>query len=72
VAETLLAELGLQKSEVRKLQPVPVDRLSGAAAEAIRKTTQPQPAYRDSTALCIRVEIVQSYDMSFIDIAITI
>jgi para-nitrobenzyl esterase len=48
VAETLLAELGLQQSEVRKLQTVPVDRLSGAAAEAIRKTAQPQPAYRDS------------------------
>jgi para-nitrobenzyl esterase len=48
VAETLLAELGLQKSEVRKLQKVPVDRLSGAAAEAIRKTPQPRPAYRDS------------------------
>jgi para-nitrobenzyl esterase len=48
VAETLLAELGLQKSEVRKLQKVPVDRLSGAAAEAIRKTPQPQAAYRDS------------------------
>jgi para-nitrobenzyl esterase len=48
VAETLLAELGLQKSEVRKLQTVPVNQLSGAAAEAIRKTPQPRPAYRDS------------------------
>ncbi|GGA67287.1 carboxylic ester hydrolase [Edaphobacter acidisoli] len=48
VAETLLAELGLQKSEVKKLQELPVDRLSGAAAEAIRKTPPPRPAYRDS------------------------
>jgi para-nitrobenzyl esterase len=48
VAETLLAELGLQKSEVRKLQKIPVDRLSGAAAEAILKTPQPRPTYHDS------------------------
>ena len=48
VAETLLAELGLQKSEVRKLQKIPVDQLSGVAAEAIRKTPQPLSVYRDS------------------------
>jgi para-nitrobenzyl esterase len=48
VAETLLAELGLQKSQVRELQTIPVDRLSGAAADAIRKTPQPQTAHRDS------------------------
>jgi para-nitrobenzyl esterase len=48
VAEALLAELGLQKSQVRELQKIPVDRLSGAAAEAIRKTPRPQNAHRDS------------------------
>lgn len=48
VAETLLAELGLQRSEVRRLQKVSVDQLSGAAAEAVRKTARPRPAYRDS------------------------
>lgn len=48
VAETLLAELGLQKSQVRELQKIPVDRLSGAAAEAIRKTPRPQTAHPDS------------------------
>src|SRR5216684_153113 len=34
VAELVLAELGLSKSQVRELQKVPVDHLSGAAAEA--------------------------------------
>ncbi|WP_185827314.1 carboxylesterase/lipase family protein [Edaphobacter aggregans] len=48
VAETLLAELGLQKSEVRKLQKIPVDQLSGVAAEAIRKTPQPLSVHPDS------------------------
>jgi para-nitrobenzyl esterase len=48
VAELLLAELGLDKSQVRELQKIPVDRLSGAAAEAIRKTPKPQSAHRDS------------------------
>ncbi len=48
VAEMLLTELGLQKSQVRELQKIPVDRLSGAAAEAIRKTPRPQTAHRDS------------------------
>ncbi|MGB9153658.1 MAG: carboxylesterase family protein, partial [Alphaproteobacteria bacterium] len=48
VAETLVAELGLQKSQVRELQKIPVDRLSGAAAEAMRKTPRPQTARRDS------------------------
>lgn len=48
VADTLLAELGLQKSDVRKLQKIPVDQLSGVAAEAIRKTPQPLSVYRDS------------------------
>jgi para-nitrobenzyl esterase len=38
VAEALLKELGLAKSQVRELQTIPVDRLSGAATEASRKT----------------------------------
>jgi len=37
LAELLLTELGLSKSRVRELQAVPVDRLSGAAAEAMKK-----------------------------------
>ncbi len=48
VAEALLDELGLQKSQLKELQKIPVDRLSGAAAEAIRKTPPPQTAFRDS------------------------
>jgi para-nitrobenzyl esterase len=40
VAELVLAELGLSKSQVRELQKVPVDRLSGAAAEAMKKMPQ--------------------------------
>ncbi len=48
VAGMLLAELGLQKSQVRELQKIPVDRLSGAATEAIRKTPRPKTARRDS------------------------
>jgi para-nitrobenzyl esterase len=48
VADMLLAELGLQRSQIRELQKTPIDRLSGAAAEAIRKTPRPQNASRDS------------------------
>lgn len=46
VAENLLAELGLHKSQVKELQNIPADRLSGAAAEAMRKTPRPQRAHR--------------------------
>lgn len=35
LAELVLAELGLSKSRVRELQAIPVDRLLGAAAEAM-------------------------------------
>lgn len=48
VAEALLAELGLRRSQVRELQNIPVDRLSGAAAEAIRKTPTPRGVRRDT------------------------
>jgi para-nitrobenzyl esterase len=44
LAELVLAELGLSKSRVRELQGVPVDRLSGAAAEVIKK----MPSQRSS------------------------
>src|SRR6266571_3683689 len=37
LAELLIAELGLSKSQVNELQGIPVDRLSGAAAEAMKK-----------------------------------
>jgi para-nitrobenzyl esterase len=44
LAELVLAELGLAKSRVRELQAIPVDRLSGAAAEAMKK----MPSQRSS------------------------
>jgi len=37
LAELLIAELGLSKSQVNELHGIPVDRLSGAAAEAMKK-----------------------------------
>src|ERR1700746_1040643 len=44
LAELVMLELGLSKSRVRELQRIPVDRLSGAAAEAIKK----MPSHRSS------------------------
>jgi para-nitrobenzyl esterase len=44
LADLVLAELGLSKSRVRELQAIPVDRLSGAAAEAMKK----MPSQRSS------------------------
>jgi len=44
VADLVLAELGLSKSRVRELQAIPVDRLSGAAAEVMKK----MPSQRSS------------------------
>src|SRR6266581_450483 len=44
LADLVLAELGLSKSRVRELQGIPVDRLSGAAAEAMKK----MPSQRNS------------------------
>jgi para-nitrobenzyl esterase len=46
VAELLLDELGLSRLQVRELQKVPVDRLSGAAVEAMKKMPKPQPSLR--------------------------
>jgi para-nitrobenzyl esterase len=48
VAQLTLDELGLSKSQVRELQNVPVERLSGASAEAIKKAARPQGVARDS------------------------
>ncbi|MGA2074523.1 MAG: carboxylesterase family protein [Terriglobia bacterium] len=46
VAELLLDELGLSRSQVKELQKVTVDRLSGAAVEAMKKMPKPQPSIR--------------------------
>jgi para-nitrobenzyl esterase len=48
VAENTLADLGLSKSQLRDLQKVPVDKLSAAATNALRKTPRPQAARRDT------------------------
>ena len=42
VAQLTMDELGLSKSQVRELQNVPPERLSGAAAIAIKKAAKPQ------------------------------
>jgi para-nitrobenzyl esterase len=41
LAELVMKELGISKSQVSKLQSIPVDRLSGAATEALRKMPSP-------------------------------
>jgi para-nitrobenzyl esterase len=46
LAELVLAEVGLSKSGVRELQAIPVDRLSGAAAEAMKKMPSHQSSLR--------------------------
>src|SRR5258707_724549 len=46
LAELLLAELGLSKSQVSELQTISVDRLSGAATEAMKKMPRPKPSVR--------------------------
>lgn len=48
VAQVLLDELGLSRSQVKALQQVPVDRLSGAAVEAMKKVSQSTALHRDS------------------------
>jgi para-nitrobenzyl esterase len=42
IAAGTMKELGLAKSRVDELQKIPVDRLSGAAEEAMRKLTPPR------------------------------
>src|SRR6266850_2527786 len=44
LARLVVEELGLSKSQVNELQNIPVDRLSGAAAEAMKK----MPAHKSS------------------------
>jgi para-nitrobenzyl esterase len=46
VARLLLDELGLSESQVRELQNVPVDRLSGAAVKAMKKVADNPPSLR--------------------------
>jgi para-nitrobenzyl esterase len=46
LGELALAELDLSKSRVRELQSVPADRLSGSAAEAMKKMSSHQSSIR--------------------------
>jgi len=46
LAEMVLAELSLSKSQLSELQAIPVDRLSGAAAEAMKKMPRPKSSLR--------------------------
>src|SRR6266481_2069708 len=46
LAELVVAELSLSKSQVGELQQIPVDRLSGAAAEAMKKMPRPKSSLR--------------------------
>ena len=48
VAELTMDELGLSRSQVKELQNIPVDRLSGAATEAMKKAGRPRIAGRDT------------------------
>jgi para-nitrobenzyl esterase len=45
IATEVLQQLGLSKASVDQLQRVAVDRLVGAAAEAIKKLTPPKPIF---------------------------
>jgi para-nitrobenzyl esterase len=46
LAEKVLAELGLSKSQLSELQAIPVDRLSGAAVEAMKRMPRPKSSLR--------------------------
>jgi para-nitrobenzyl esterase len=48
VAELTMEELGLSKSQVKELQRIPVDRISGAAVEAMKKMPRPVPSLRET------------------------
>jgi para-nitrobenzyl esterase len=48
VTELLLDELGLSKSRMKELQRVPVDHLSWAAVEAMKKMPVHRPSLRDT------------------------
>ena len=43
-----MEELGLSRSQVKELQRIPVDHLSGAAVEAMKKMPRPQPSLRET------------------------
>ena len=47
LAELVIAELGFSKSQVNELQRIPVDRLSGAAAEAMKKMPPHKSSLRE-------------------------
>jgi para-nitrobenzyl esterase len=47
LADFVIAELGLSKSQVDRLQEVPVDRLSGAAVEAMKKMPPHKSSLRE-------------------------
>src|SRR3984893_4467581 len=47
LAELVIEELGLSKSQVNELQRIPVDRLSGAAAEAMKKMPPHKSSLRE-------------------------
>jgi para-nitrobenzyl esterase len=47
IAELLMAELGLSRSQVKELRKIPVDRLLGAAAEAKKKVPKTRLFQRD-------------------------
>ena len=47
IAELLIAQLGLAKSQIKELQTIPVDRLLGAAAEAMKKMPKTRAFQRD-------------------------
>jgi para-nitrobenzyl esterase len=48
VAELVMQELGLSRSQVKELQKIPVDRISGAAVEAMKKMPQPRPSLHNT------------------------
>jgi para-nitrobenzyl esterase len=48
VAQLTMEELGLSKAQVKELQRIPVDRLSGAAVEAMKKMPRPRPSLRET------------------------
>jgi para-nitrobenzyl esterase len=48
VAELTMEQLGLSKSQVKELQRIPVDRLSGAAVEAMKRMPRPRPSLRET------------------------
>ncbi len=48
VAELTMEQLGLSKSQVKELQRIPVDRLSGAAVEAMKRMPRQRPSLRET------------------------